>query len=338
MQTDRPQAPERADQPRSGTRTTGLGTVMGRQFPESGALIAFVVILGAIFTALSPYFLQWQNFLDILTAMAIVGIVAAPGTYLIISGNFDLSVGSGVAFCSVVFAVVAQHHGLAAGILVSLGCGLLIGLVNGFVVTILGVNSLITTLGTLGVLGGLAEVLAKGNNIAVNNFTTLGSGRPFLRIPIPVLFLIGILLIFGLGLRYTVFGRAVYAIGSNQIAARLVGIPTRATVFSAFVLSGFCVWLGAIILTSQTVAGSPTAESTLELTVITAIVIGGTALEGGKGSMVGTAIGILLLGVISNGLTLLNVNTFWQDVTQGALLIAAVAFDRLRLKLSGRGG
>jgi ribose transport system permease protein len=325
-----PPEPTREGQPLSRRRK------LLRKFPETGALIIFLIVLSVIFASLSPYFMEWQNWLNILQACAIAGIVAAPGTVLIISGNFDLSVGAGVAFCSVVFADVLQYHGLAAACGISFACGLAIGLFNGFVVTVLGVNSLIATLGSLGILAGLAEVITQGNEISVNNFTTLGSGRPFWSIPIPVLILIGVLIVFAAVLRYTVFGRAIYAIGANRSAARLAGIRLRRNVIIAFVLSGLAVWGAAVILSSQITAGSPTDALPLNLIVITAIVLGGTALEGGKGSMLGVALGVLIIYVVQNGLDLANINTFWQTVVTGVLLIVAVALDRLRARLSVR--
>ncbi|HTW99607.1 MAG TPA: ABC transporter permease [Acidimicrobiales bacterium] len=308
-----------------------------RRFPESGALIIFLVVLSVVFASQSPYFMQWQNWLNILQAAAIAGIVAAPGAVLIISGNFDLSVGAGIAFCSVVFADVLQYHGLAAACGVSFACGLAIGLVNGFVVTVLGVNSLIATLGSLGVLQGLAEVITQGNEISINNFAGLGSGRPFWSIPIPVLILIGVIVVFAGVLRYTVFGRSIYAIGANRSAARLAGIRIRRNVMIAFVLSGLAVWGAAVVLSSQITAGSPTDALPLNLTVITAIILGGTALEGGKGGMLGVGLGVVILFAVQNGLDLANINTFWQTVVTGVLLILAVALDRLRVRLSLQG-
>jgi ribose transport system permease protein len=307
-----------------------------RMFPESGALIIFLVVLSAVFTSQSPYFFQWQNWLNILQACAIAGIVAAPGAVLIISGNFDLSVGAGIAFCSVVFADELEYHGLVAALIVSFLCGLAIGIFNGVVVTVLGVNSLIATLGSLGVLQGLAEVITQGNEISVNNFTSLGSGRPFWSIPVPVLILVAVLVVFAGLLRYTVFGRSIYAIGANRSAARLAGIRFRRNVIIAFILSGIAVWGAAVILSSQITAGSPTDALPLNLTVITAIVLGGTALEGGKGSMLGVGLGVVILYVVQNGLDLANINTFWQTVVTGILLIVAVALDRVRARFSVR--
>lgn len=306
-----------------------------QQVPEFGALIVVLVAMSVFFTVKSPEFLNWNNWLNILTAIAVTGIVAAPGTLLIVSSNFDLSVGSGAAFCGVIVAVIGgTHHHLALGILLGLLAGLGIGVLNGFLVTVVGVNSLITTLGNLAVFAGLTEVLANGQTVTINNFGGLGTARPVFNIPVPVLILIGVLIAFVLAARYTTYGRAMYAIGANQAAARLVGIRTGRAIFITFVLSGLCFGLGGLILTSQLSAASPTAATGLELSVITAIVLGGTSLTGGRGSVLGTFIGLLIIGVLNNGLILLNVGSFWQSVAQGTLLILAVSFDRLRLRLT----
>lgn len=320
---------ETAEQARNSARISSAF----RRLPESAALAIVLIVLCIILSTTSPYFLQWSNWVNILEASAVTGIVAAPGTLLLISGNFDLSVGAGAAFCGVIFAKLLITHGLTIAILAGIGCGLGIGAVNGFIVVVLGVNSLIATLGTLGILQGLADVMTQGNDVPVNGFTGLGSARPLLQIPVPVLILVVVLVLFAVVLRFTVFGRGVYAIGANRGAARLAGIHVGRTVFIGFVLSGLAVALSALILTSQISAGSPSEESTLNLTVVTAIVLGGTALQGGKGTILGMTLGVLILGVVSNGLTLAGVNSFWQSLIQGVLLIAAVALDRLRVKL-----
>lgn len=316
-------------------RTSRQRRQLARRAPEFAALIVMLVALSAFFTIESADFLNWTNWLNILTAIAVTGIIAAPGTLLIISSNFDLSVGSGAAFCGVVVAVIGgTHHELGLGILLAMLAGAGIGLLNGFLVTVIGVNSLITTLGSLSIFSGLAEVLAKGQTVIINNFGGLGTARPVFNIPVPVILLVGVLLLFWLASRYTTYGRSMYAIGANPAAARLVGIRTRWAVFITFVLSGLCFGLGGLILTSQLSAASPTAATGLELQVVTAIVLGGASLTGGRGSVVGTFLGLLIIGVLNDGLILLNVGSFWQSVAQGVVLIVAVSFDRLRARFS----
>lgn len=301
-----------------------------RKLPERGALFVVLIALCVIFSIGSPNFLNWNNWLNILTDVAVMGIIAAPATLLLVAGQFDLSVGSGAALCGVFFATFAAHLGsdLWAVILTVL-IGLVLGAVNGFFVSVVGVNSLITTLGTLAAFSGLAEIIAKGQTVVLSGFTTLGSGRVIFRIPIPVIVLIVVLFLFWLAMRYTVYGRTMYAIGSNQLAARLSGLRLRRAIFIGFILSGLAVALGGMILTSQLSAASPIAAQGLELSVVTAVVLGGASLSGGRGSIVGTALGLVILGVLSDGLILLNVGTFWQNVASGSLLILAVSIDRI---------
>jgi ribose transport system permease protein len=301
--------------------------------PKLAALITFLVIEVIVFTILSSDFLNWDNFLNILTAIAVIGIISAPGTLLIVAGQFDLSVGSMTALAGVVMASVATHHSLLLAILAAVAVGVLAGAMNGSLVTVVGVNPLITTLGTLSVLSGLAEVIAHGVSISVNGFSGLGTARPFGNIPVPVLIFVGVMVVFAIAMRYTVFGRTVYAIGANPVAARLSGIRVKRTVFVLFLLSGLACALSGLILDSQLGSSAPTAATGLELSVITAVVLGGATLSGGEGSVLGTLVGLLIVGILNNGLILLNVDPFWQDVAQGALLIAAVSFDRLRARL-----
>lgn len=302
---------------------------------EIGALIALLVIVSVVFTIESPVFLNWENWLNILTAIAVTGIIATAGTLLMVSGQLDLSVGSGAAFCGMVVAVVggSDHH-LMLGIVLGVLAGAGIGLINGFFVTVVGVNSLITTLGTLAVFRGLTEVLARGQTIEIQTFGGLGTDRPFFNIPVPVLLLIVVAVGFWGLMRYTTYGRAMYALGANPIAGRLVGIRSGRLLLVAFVLSGLCFALGGLVLTSQLSAASPQAGLGLELSVITAIVLGGTSLAGGRGTVLGTIVGLLIIGVLNDGLILTNVSAFWQEVARGALLIFAVSFDQLRLRFS----
>lgn len=306
----------------------------GRSIPELAGLIVVLAALMVFFSLKSPYFFGSENVLNILTAISVTGIIAVPATMLLIAGQVDLSVGSGAAFCGVLLATQVGSLGLGTAVLISLAAGLLVGLVNGLIVNVINVNSLITTLGMLAVLRGLGQLLADGQTAIVQGFETLGTARPFLNIPLPVLIFAGVVVVGYLTMRTTVFGRSLYAIGANPAAARLVGLRTKRILIIMFVVSGLAVALAGLILTSQLSAASPTAASGLELTVITAVVLGGASLSGGRGSILGTLLGLVIIGVLNNGLILLNVNSFWQDVARGTLLILAVSFDQLRLRLS----
>jgi ribose transport system permease protein len=308
----------------------------GRSVPELAGLLVVLVVLIVFFALKSPYFLGTDNILNILTAIAVTGIIAVPGTMLLVAGQVDLSVGSGAAFCGVLLATRVDSLGLAASVLLVIVAGIAIGAVNGFLVNVVNVNSLITTLGMLAVLRGLTQLMADGQTAIITGFSGLGTARP-LGVPLPVI-IFALVVLAGVFLtRFTVFGRSLYAIGANPVAARLVGIRTRWTLFITFVLSGLAVAVAGLILTSQLSAASPVAANGLELTVVTAVVLGGASLAGGRGTVLGTVLGLVIIGVLNNGLTLLNINSFWQDVARGLLLILAVSFDQLRLRLSPTG-
>jgi ribose transport system permease protein len=301
--------------------------------PETAALIVVLLVLGIFFTITSPYFLNYDNIVNILTAAAVTGIIAAPATMLLIAGQFDLSVGSAAAFCGAVLASLALHNDIYYSVLIAVLAGLGIGLLNGFLVTQIGINALITTLGTLAVFRGLTQVLTDGQTLSIEGFSWATS-RPLFDIPTPVFMFIGIALLFWFMSRYTVFGRSMYAIGANPAAARLNGIRSKRVIWIGFILSGLCVAIGGLILASQLGAASPQAATGMELSVVTAVILGGASLAGGRGTIGGTMLGLLIIGTLNNGLVLLNVSSFWQTVAQGALLIFAVSFDQLRIKLT----
>jgi ribose transport system permease protein len=305
-----------------------------QRVPEFAALLVVLIVLCVFFAIRSPYFLSGGNFVSILEAIAVTGIIAVPGTMLIIAGQFDLSVGSGAAFCGVVMASLAAPHGILMAVVITLVVGMLIGAVNGFLVTVVGVNALITTLGMLSALAGLAQVRAGGQTVLIEHFTALGTARPIASVPIPVIVYVIVAVVGAVLMRYTVFGRSLYAIGANPVAARLVGIRARKALFLTFVASGVAVAVGGLILTSQLGAASPNAATGMELSVITAIVLGGASLSGGRGTVLGTIIGLIIIGVLNNGLVLLNVDSFYQDVARGVLLIFAVSFDQLRQRFA----
>jgi ribose transport system permease protein len=309
-------------------------TARRRQVPEVAALVVVLLVLGVFFSITSPYFLNYDNFVNIVTAAAVTGIIAAPATMLLIAGQFDLSVGSAAAFCGAVLASLALHNDMAFAVPVAILAGIGIGILNGFLVTVIGINALITTLGTLAVFRGLTQVLTDGQTLGVEHFSGLGTARPLFNIPLPVYIFAGVALAFWFLSRYTVFGRSMYAIGANPAAARLNGIRSKRIIFVGFVLSGVCVAIGGLILASQLGAASPQAANGLELSVVTAVILGGASLAGGRGAISGTMLGLLIIGTLNNGLVLLNVSSFWQTVAQGSLLIFAVAFDQLRIRLT----
>jgi ribose transport system permease protein len=232
-----------------------------------------------------------------------------------------------------ILAQVVNAHGIVIGLLAVLLFGLAFGCFNGFIVTRIGVNSLITTLGGLGFLYGVALLIGNGQTVGMNNFEWLGTAQP-LGIPLPVVIFAGLALLGATSLRHTKFGRSIYAIGSNPNAARVVGIRSNRIIFQTFVLSAVGAALAGAVLTSQLSAGSPNSGLGLELQVVTAIVLGGASLAGGRGSIFGTVLGLLIVGILNNGLILMDVPTFWQRIAQGLMLIIAVSFDSIRSKLN----
>jgi ribose transport system permease protein len=318
-------------------------TLSGRRrlllkIPESAALLLVLGALVLFFSLKSDVFLDTENFTNILTSVAVVGIVSVPLTMLLIAGQFDLSVGSGAALVSVIYAYQTVTAGSSSltGVLLAVAIGIAIGAINGFLVTVVGVNALITTLGMLAAVRGLAYVRTDGQSIGIDGFSTLALDRPLANIPWSVWIFAGVVVLGIAIMRYTVYGRYLYAIGANPAAARLAGIKVGQVIFIGFVLSGLCIALAGLITISETGQGSPIARTGLELSAVTAVILGGASLAGGRGTISGTIIAVLVIGVINNGLVLLNVISFWQEVIRGALLIGAVAFDQLRLRLTER--
>jgi ribose transport system permease protein len=287
------------------------------------------------FSVKTPYFFNTDNFINILIASSVVGVIACPATMLLIAGQFDLSVGGATALVGAMFA-----HSLVSGqstfvsILIAVATGLGVGILNGFLVTFVGINALITTIGTMGVMRAFAFIRTDGQAIGFNGFTTLGLDRPLFNIPWMVWVFFMVVIVSIVVMRSTTFGRSLYAIGANPTAARLAGIRTRRVIFFAFCLSGLAIALTGLLLASQTGQGSGNAATGLEFSAVTAVVLGGASLAGGRGSITGTILGVLVIGVVNNGIVLLNIESFWQDVTRGTLLIFAVGVDQLRLRLT----
>lgn len=318
----------------------------GISVPETAALVVVLAALFVYFSVASQYFLNQDNLINILQNVAVVGIIACPATLLLIAGQFDLSVGSGAGFVAMLMAVAALAPGaggtevpwsgnlpLVWAFVVAVLGTLLIGVINAFSVTVIGINALITTLGTLAIFRGLTKVMGNGQTIRINDFGDLGVNRVF-GIPLPVYIFGAAVLVFWFVLRYTVYGRSLYAIGASPTAARLAGIRTKRVIVIAFLLSSLCVALAGLIRLSQIGGASVNGGLGLELSVVTAVVLGGTSLSGGRGGIGGTVLAVLIVGVLSNGLIQLNVPSFWIEVANGLLLLGAVTVDRVRVRLT----
>ena len=307
-------------------------------FRPDNARLLVLIALGAIFTFASPFFLTTNNLINVLMNAAVVGIVAAPATLLLVARQVDISIGSAVGFAATTLTVVAESRfGLGVAVLAAIGAALGIAAINAVAITKLRVNSLIATLGTLAAFRGAAKLIGDGRSIRLDGFGFLGRSRfaipgTDVRLPVAVLILLAVALLFSLLMRYTRYGLHMYAMGANPKAARLAGVSLERNVVIAFMLSGLSVALGSFILVSSIGATAPTTGMGLELLAITGVILGGASLSGGRGTMGGTLVAILILAVLDNGLTLMRVTSFWQEVVRGGLLVVAVAFDQLRMR------
>ena len=295
------------------------------------------LVVGFLLTLASPYFLNADNLTAVAIGFATDAIIAVAMTMILITGGFDLSVGAVLAFGGMVAALCLQAGwNMWVSILCALASGALIGAVNGLIITRIKVNPLITTLGMLSIVNSLTLVISGGYPLSSFPKAFLFIGQGFLfGIPFSVLIMIVLILVGDVLLRNTRALRLLYYVGSNENAAMLSGIPVRLVRFWVYVFGGFMAALAGIIATSRLSSAFPLAGSGTELRVISACVIGGASLAGGEGTILGSLLGVLLMGLISNGLVLLNVSTYWQGIVSGTILIAAVTFDILSRQRKG---
>jgi ribose transport system permease protein len=287
-------------------------------------LLALIVVT----TALDPSFLQTNNLLNLLRQWAPPGLMAVGMTFVIISGGFDLSVGGTYAAAAVLSAALALIMPIPAAVALAVLMGAGIGLVNGAVITRLEVNPFVATLGMGFIVTGLTEVISNAHPIMVEDpaFQILGGGD-LLGIPIPGILLIIALLIGGVVLARSVYGRYVYAIGGGDEASRLTGLRTRSVRTLAYVITGALAALAGCVIASQLGEGQGDIGINVELGVITIVIVGGNAVSGGEGAMWRTATGIGILAILGNAFDHLQVSTFWQEVIEGCIIIAALAID-----------
>lgn len=296
---------------------------------EYGVILVFIMIFIALSIA-SPTFIEPANLANMLDQASTWGIVACGATLTIVSGIFDLSIGSVFAVSGIVAIMVANHMGTLEGFVAAVLVGAAMGAVNGLVVTLARVNSFIATLATSFLFGGLAIVISGGQIVTDSHLSFLVmNDTPFLDITGASWLFIGVALVTGLVLAITGYGRSLYAIGGNKEAARLSGLRTVRDQILVLVISGACAGTAAIIGASQTGSASASVGgSTLTLTAIAATVIGGTSILGGEGSVWRAMIGVFLLVLISNGFNLLGINANYQEIVQGFLILVAVGLDQ----------
>ena len=295
-------------------------------------LVGFLAAITIFFAWRTDGFLTTRNGLVILSNASVIGIVSLGQVRTIIAGGFDLSVSGTVPLGSVLFAVLvnAGWPVLPAALLV-MAAGAAVGLINGLIVAKGGITPLITTLGTMSIAGGLALTIADGIQIPLDDRadgvlarSTIGSVNN------QVWMFIGLSLLLLLVLRYTVYGRYLYAVGGNHEAARLAGIPVDAVTASVYVASGALAALAGAVLASQLLTGSGTAGTDSALQSIAAVILGGASLAGGVGGVPGTVVGVLVLGTLANGMAVMSVPSFYQTMATGVVLLIAVGISQIR--------
>lgn len=291
-------------------------------------IVAVFVGLVVVLVATVPQFRTVANLTNVLQQNSVIGIIACAMTFAIVAGGFDLSVGAGAALASVVGATLMIEAGIPFGVVGALAAGLLLGLVNGLLIAYVGINPFVSTLGTATIVRGLIYVATNATPLfgVPMGFTVVGLGRTG---PLPNatwIFLV-VAALLTVALHQTRFGHYVYAVGGNEAAAGEMGINVRRVKLAVYALVGVSAAIAGVILTGQTASGQPQAALNYELTAITAVIVGGASLGGGRGSIGGTIVGVFLLGLVSNALNLYGVSAFWQPVATGLILVGAVGVD-----------
>jgi inositol transport system permease protein len=302
----------------------------------------FLLVLMAMFAIIEPRFLSSINLFNVMRQVSITGLLAIGMTFVILTAGIDLSIGSLVALCGLVAAAVAKGglqdrftvgegglgYGWGLAALAAIVVGVLCGYLQGFAITRLKVPPFVVTLGGMSAFRGAALLSAAGGPISgfEPSFTWWGQGK-IGPVPIPVIIFLSCAVLAHVALRYTRYGRQVYAVGGNPEAARLSGLNVNRVIASVYVIMGFFAGLGSFVLAARLNSAEAVAGTGYELTVIASVVIGGTSLFGGSGTIFGTVIGSILIGVLLNGLVLMNVSSYIQQIVIGVIIVLAVAFD-----------
>jgi ribose/xylose/arabinose/galactoside ABC-type transport system permease subunit len=289
-----------------------------------------LAIICVVLSIVADRFLTFGNATNVLRQISAIVICGAAVTMLMVAGGLDLSVGAVAALSGVSAALLSSVLPIPLAFMIAVLVGAFVGLVNAVLVVGMGINSVIATLGTLYVARGTALLITDGVPVyqVPDGYSYLGAGFLF-GIPVPIWLMLGVLILFIALERLTVLGRYAVATGSNETAAKLSGVPTERTKAILFVLSGAAAGLAGVVVSSRLNSGLSTAGVGFEFEVIVATVLGGTSLLGGAGTVIGMAVGALIVGVVNNGMNLLGIPSFWQTVALGTVLVLAVAFDSL---------
>ena len=289
-----------------------------------------------MFSLTTPYFFGVSNLTNIIVNASVVGVIACPMTLLLVARQIDISVGSAVALSAAVFVVMTEKQSLVIGLISGLAAALFVSTLNVAAIVYLRVESIIVTLAGLIAFRGLAKVVLDGRSVTINGWDYIGEHRinafGLLKVPVPVVIFMVMLLIFYFIMRATKYGSNMYAIGANPESARLSGIKLEVQVAKAFALMGIAVFVATTMTVSMTGIASPTSGQNLEFLALTAVILGGVGLGGGRVNVWGTCLAVLILAVVDNALVLLGVQSFWQEVARGSLLLLAVIFDQLSRK------
>lgn len=307
------------------------------RLPKEWGIFSVLVLVYIVFGILSPNFLTASNTFTLLLNGSVVGLLAIGQTFVLLTAGIDLSVGSGIAL-SGVMAAIAMAHGAPwyLAMMAALICTILIGLFNGVVIHYVKVPAFIVTFATMGVASSIPMILTQDTPIPItsNAFSFIGEGfvGP---VPVPVILMLGVAVIAYLILSRSVFGLHIYAVGGNRESARLAGVNTAKVDLMVYMLSGLMAGLGGLVDASRLMSGYPTAGSGTSLFFsISAAVVGGVSLFGGVGTILGAVIGAILIAVVSNGLDILNVSSYWQPLVIGLIILAGVTMDILRTSRS----
>lgn len=299
-----------------------------------GTVVVFVVLC-IFFSAASDKFLTVDNLLNILLQIATLMIISMGMTWVIISGGIDLSVGASIAFCGVAAAMLIKFCNvpIPLGLLASILIGGGIGLLNGLTITKVHIPPLLATIGMSSAVRGLAFIICGGNTIfgLPGGFTTLGRGYLGI-VPIPVLIAVAVVLLFLFIQNRSAFSVYTYAIGNNADSAYLSGIKTQRHVMSLYVIIGLLTGLAAFINASRTGVGLASTGENMDFDVVTAVVLGGTSIAGGSGKISGTVLGCIIMGVLANGMMILNMHSFAQQFVKGLILLVAIGAETIRIK------
>ncbi|MRW83161.1 L-arabinose ABC transporter permease AraH [Pseudoduganella sp. FT26W] len=308
--------------------------LVSRQWLSDYSMPLAYLVLFAVLSATVENFFSLTNVVGLMLSVAQIGMVACTMMLCLASRDFDLSVGSTIAFAGVLGAIVLEHSGsVAIAVAAGLGAGALIGALNGVLIAYLRVNALIATLATMLMVRGLAFIVSKGQAVGINDdsFIDFGDTR-IVGLPLPVLVAGACFVVFGILLNQTVFGRNTLAIGGNPEAARLAGVRVERLRVWIFLLQGVVTAMAGLILASRITSGQPNAAQGFELDVISACVLGGVSLQGGKARIFGVLIGVLIMGTVENVMNLLDVDAFYQYLMRGLILLIAVLLDQLKTR------